>query len=95
MVALGIMVVVGASDFTYPERYSKTSGYETVVCRTAEAIGSLASSKLAVPMHMKITIPPPKDLGYTKRSSIISCWWLNTDVYPPDQSGGSGINNSS
>ena len=58
MVALGIMVVVGASDFTYPERYSKTSGYETGVCRTAEAIGSLASSKLAVPMHMKITIPP-------------------------------------
>ena len=60
MVALGIIVAVGASDFTYPDRYSKTSGFETGVCRTAEAIGSLASSDLAVPIHMKIGIPSPR-----------------------------------
>ena len=24
----------------------------------------------------------PKDISYTERSSIISCWWSNMDVYP-------------
>ncbi len=51
MVALVIIVVASASDFTYSDRYSKISSFETGICRTAEAIGSLASSNLAITMH--------------------------------------------